>query len=72
MFKTTKVASVMLMTGLASACTTNGEISTPLQLTETEAVHVFEEDRTSFGQKIAFAEGGFTPRVHDLAPYFGR
>ena len=72
MLKTTKLASVMLVMGLASACTTNGNISTLLQLTETEVVHVFDEDRTSLGQRIAFAEGGFTNRVHDLAPYFGR
>lgn len=72
MLKTTKLASVILVMGLASACSTNGKVSTPLQFTETEAVQAFDKDRTSFGQRIALAEGGFTTRVHDLDPYLGR
>ena len=28
--------------------------------------------RTGVGLQIALAEGGFTTRVHDLGPYFGR
>ena len=72
MLKTAKLASVMLVMGLATACSPDGTLSTRLQLTDTGAGHVFDKDRTSFGQRIALAEGGFTTRVHDLAPYVGR
>ncbi|MEM8950478.1 MAG: hypothetical protein AAGC99_14205 [Pseudomonadota bacterium] len=69
MLKTAKLASVMLMMGLASACGTNGKVNSLLQLTETETGGLSENERASFGQQIAFAEGGFTTRIHDLAPY---
>ena len=72
MLNAKKLAGVMLVMGLASACSTNGTLSTPRQLAETGPVHLFDTERTSFGQEIALAEGGFTTRVHDLAPYVGR
>lgn len=67
--KNMKRLSVILVAGLVSAC---GTTSSPQQLAEARAVHAFDENRAPFGQRIARAEAGFTPRVYGLNPYFGR
>ena len=72
MLRTAKLASGMLMMALASACSTSGKVSAALELTETAAGSVWEKERASFGQQIAFAEGGFTTRVHDRPQYVRR
>ena len=72
MIKTGKLAGMMLLIGLASACSTNSTVSTPLPLAGTQVGYAFEKERASFGQQIAYAEGGFTTRVHDRPQYSRR
>jgi hypothetical protein len=60
------VGTVLLVAGLAAACTS----PTPLQLAETEAVHRFDESRLPYGMRIVQAT--YKPRLYGLHPYFGR
>ena len=62
------VTVILLVAGLATACVS----PTPGQLAETEAIHQFDESRLPFGQRIALAQAGHTPRLYGLSPYFGR
>ena len=67
--KTSKALTMLTLIGLLSAC---GATGSPQQLAQANAVHAFDENRAPFGQRIAFAEARFKPRVYGLNPYFGR
>ncbi len=66
---TTKTLSMLTLIGLLSAC---GATGSPQQLAQANAVHMFDENRAPYGQRIAYAETYYKPRVFGLNPYFGR
>ena len=65
----TRLMGAALLVGILSACSVT---PTPLQFTESQAVHTFDENRATFGQRIALAEAGFTTKLRGLNPYVGR
>ncbi len=67
-----KLAGATLMLAALSACSMIGAPGTSQQVAEAKAVHIFDESRLPFGQRIALAQASYTPQLFGINPYFGR
>ena len=64
-----KLVGAVALLAITTACTLT---PTPQQRAEAQAVHMFDESRLPFGQRIALAQASHKPRLYGLNPYFGR